>query len=160
MLAVLVCGNILGIHSICSKQDDIKRRMKEFYVRLLVCGYQRDFMIPAFLKGITRARAFIKRCSVRRCVSDRDKDTKICVLFHLPYHPRDPTSKSLQRQWRQHLIHPPWDSPLWRLNNKHKTSTGIKSMCMAYSRLKNLGNIFIYHKVDCHNGPPVSSYLE
>ena len=127
---------------------------------LVVRGYQHDLPITAFSKGITEERAFIKCGSMRLCVSDQDKDTQVRVFFRLTYHPRDPTSKSLQRQWRQHLIHPPWDSPLWRLNNKHKTSTGIKSMCMAYSRLKNLGNIFIYRKVDCHNGPPVSSYLE
>ena len=30
VLTVLVSGNILQIHSLCSKQEDINRRMKEF----------------------------------------------------------------------------------------------------------------------------------
>ena len=160
VLTGLVSGNILCIHSLCSEQDDINRRMKEFYARLLVRGYQRDFLIPAFLKGITGARAFIKRGSVCRCVLDQDKDTQGCVFFCLTYNSRDHTSKSLHRQWRQHLLHPPWEPPLWRLKNKHKIPIGIKSMCVAYSRPKNLGNIFTYHKVDRLNVPPVSSYLE
>ena len=33
-------------------------------------------------------------------------------------------------------------------------------MCVAYSRPKNLGNIFTYRKIDRLDGPPVSSYLE
>ena len=160
VLTGLVSGNILRIQSLCSKQDDIYLRMKEFYARLLVCGYQRDLMISAFTKGITGAYTFIKHGSVRRCVPDKDKDTTGQVFFHLTYHPRDPTSKSLQRQWRQHLLHPQLEPPLWRLKNKHKIPIGIKLMCVAYSRLKNLGNIFTYRKIDRLNGPPVSSDLE
>ena len=91
VLTRLVSGNILRINSLFSKQDDINRRMKEFYARLLVLGYQRDLLIPTFTKGITRARTFIKRVSVRGCVSEQDKDTQGRVLFHLPYHPRKPT---------------------------------------------------------------------
>ena len=113
LLTGLVSGNILCIHSLCRNEDDINRHMKEFYARLLVCGYQRDLLIPSFAKGITGAR-------VRQCVSDQEKKTKFCVFFHLTYHPRDPTTKNLQRQWRQHLLHPPWESPLWTLKNKAK----------------------------------------
>ena len=111
-------GSILRIHSLCSEQDDTDRCMKEFYARLLVRGYQHDLLIPAFTKGIAGARAFIKRGSVRQCVLDQDKDTQSCVFFHLTYHPRDPTSKSLQRQCHQHLLHPPCEPPLWRLKDK------------------------------------------
>ena len=64
VLTGLVSGNILRIHSLCSKQADIDLRMKKFYAILLVCGYQRDFLIPAFTKIITGARSFIKQGSV------------------------------------------------------------------------------------------------
>ena len=134
--------------------------MKEFYVRLLVRGYQRDFMIPTFAKRITGAHSFIKCGSVRQYTLDQDKDTKGRAFFHLTYHPRNSTSKDLQRQWRQQLLHPPWEPPLWRLKNKHKITIGINSMCVAYSRPKYLGNIFTYRKVDRIDGPPVSSYME
>ena len=70
LLTRLVSGNILQIHSLCSEQDDINHRMKEFHARLLVRRYQRDFLIPVFTKGITGLCAFIKRGSVRRCVSE------------------------------------------------------------------------------------------
>ena len=61
----LVSGNILRIHSICSNKENINLRMKEFYARFLVYGNQPDYLIPAFAKEITGARAFIKRDSVR-----------------------------------------------------------------------------------------------
>ena len=160
VLTGLVSGNILRIHSFCSEQDDINLHIKHFYARLLVRGYQRNLLIPAFTKGIIGARAFIKRGSVRRCKTGKEEDNKGQVFFHLTYHPRDPTSRSLQRQWRQHLLHPPWEPPLWRLKNKNKIPIGIRSMCVAYSRPKNLGNIFTYRKIDRLDGPLVSSYLE
>ena len=40
VLTGLVSGNILWIHSLCNEQDDINLRMKQFYARLLVRGYQ------------------------------------------------------------------------------------------------------------------------
>ena len=67
--------------------------MKEFYARLLVCEYQRNFLIPAITKGIKGACAFNKRGSVHTCLPDKNKDTQGHVFFHLTYHPRDPTSK-------------------------------------------------------------------
>ena len=70
VLIRLVSGNILWIHLICSEQDDIKLCMKQFYTRLLVRGYQRNLLIPAFTKGIIGACAFIKCGSVRRCKLD------------------------------------------------------------------------------------------
>ena len=109
VLTGLVSCNILRIHLFCSKQDDIDLNMKQFYARLLVRGYQSDLLLPTLTKGITGARTFIKRSSVRRCVPDKDKDTTGRVFF------LDPISKSLQRQWRHHVLHPPWEPPLWRL---------------------------------------------
>ena len=96
------------------------------------------FPIPSFMKGITESRASIKRGSVRQCVRDQEKDTEGRFFFHLTYHLRDPTSKYLRRQWRQYLLHQPWESPLWNLKNKHKIAIDINLMCVAYSRPKIL----------------------
>ena len=74
VLTGLVSGNILRIHSLCIKQDNIDRHMKKFYARLLVRGYQRDLLIPAFSKGITGARAFVKCGSVQLCVSGSSRE--------------------------------------------------------------------------------------
>ena len=128
VLTRLVPGNILQIHLLCSKQDDINRHMKEFCAWLLVRRYQRDFLIPAFSMGIIGACAFVKRGSVRQCVSYQGKDTQGRVFFHLMYHPRDPTSKSLQRQCRQHLLHPTWETPLWRLKTNTKSQL-VSNQC-------------------------------
>ena len=160
VLTGIVSGNILCIHSLCSDKEDTNCRMKEFYVRLLVRGYQRDFLIPAFSKVITGACAFIKRGSFWRCTSYQDKYTKVRVFFHVTYHTRDPAPKDLHHQWRQHLLHPTCKPPLWRLKNKHKIPIGINSMCVAYSRPTKIGNISTYHKVDSLNGIPVSFCME
>ena len=97
VLTGLVAGNILHIYSLWSDKDYINHCMKELYVSLLVCAYQCDLLIPAFTKGIMGARDFIKRGSVWQCTSDKYKDTKGCVLFHMTYHPRNTISKYLQR---------------------------------------------------------------
>ena len=77
VLTRLVSDNILWIHSLCSEQDDINLRMKQFYARLLVRGYQQNLLIPAFTKGIIGARSFIKRGSVRRCKTGEEEDNKV-----------------------------------------------------------------------------------
>ena len=76
VLTVLVSGNILWIHSLCSEKDYINLSMKQFYARLLFHGYQQNLLIPAFTKGIIRARTFIKRGSVRRCKTGEEEDNK------------------------------------------------------------------------------------
>ena len=78
----------------------------------------------------------------------------------MTYHPRDPTSKNLQRQWHQHLLHLPWESPLWRVKNKNKIPIAIRFMYVKNIHPKNLVNIFTYKKIDHFDGTPVSSYLE
>ena len=85
VLTGILSGNIFWIHLLYSRQDDINLRMKEFYARLLVHGYQHDLLIPAFTKGITGARAFFKRGSVQRCVSEQDKDTqgRVSSTYHI-----------------------------------------------------------------------------
>ena len=75
VLTVLVSGNILQIHSLCSKHDDIDLRMKQFYARLLVRRYQQNLLIPTFQKRITGAHALINCGSVRGCVPDKEKDS-------------------------------------------------------------------------------------
>ena len=95
VLTGIVSGNIIRIHSIFSNEDEINYLIKEFYARLLIHGYQRDFFIPVFTKGNTGARAFTKRGSVRQYVSDQEKHTNGRVFFHLTYHSRDKTSKYL-----------------------------------------------------------------
>ena len=125
VLTGIVSSNIIRIHLLYSKQDDINRHIKVFYDRLLVCRYQSDFLIPTFSKVIMGANAFIKRVSLQRCVLGQDKDTQGCVFFHLTYNRRNPTSKILQRQWHQHLLHPLWEPPLWRLKKKYRIPIGI-----------------------------------
>ena len=125
VLIRLVSGNILCIHLLCRDKEEFNRRMKELYVGFLVRGYEFDFLIPAFTRGITGARSFIKRSSTLRYTSDQDKDIKGRVFFNMTYYPRDPTSKYLQHKWRQHLLHPPWDPTLWRFKKKHKFPIGI-----------------------------------
>ena len=76
VLTGLVSGNILWIHSLCSKQDEIDLCMKQFYARLLVRGYQQNLLIPTFTKGIKGSRAFIKRGSMIRCKTGEEEDNK------------------------------------------------------------------------------------
>ena len=70
VLSRLVSGNILWIHSLCREQDDINLSMKQLSARLPVRGYQQNLLIPTFTKGITGARALLKRGSLRRYKPD------------------------------------------------------------------------------------------
>ena len=53
-------GNILWIHSICREQDDINLNIKQFYARLIVRGYQQNFLIPAFTRASLERAPLLK----------------------------------------------------------------------------------------------------
>jgi len=160
VLKGLVSGNTLRIYALCSEQSDIDNRIRQFYRRLLVRGYQRDKLVPAFTKGISRAKAFIARGCTQSSPIVLSNEEEKRVFFHLQYHPSDPSSRRIQRLWRHHVLQPSWERPLWLLKNDNGHPIGVRQLCVAYSRPPNLGNLFSYRKIDNLAGPPVSSYLE
>ena len=155
VLTGLIMGNVMRMHTLCSCPKDIRSKLGLFYRRLMARGYNQEDIFPVFEKAIINARAHVKR-GTRKEVADGSKR----VFFHLQYHPNDPTSSAIQKQWRLHMCYPPSEAPLPCVTNQHDAPIAIDQLTIAYSRPPNLGNLLSYRRLDKLNGPKVSSLFD
>ena len=113
-------------------------------------------LLPLFTRGInlahTKPMPSSKNKQLAQLALQRERNTqpqtsKNTVFFHIPYHPKDPISWSIQRLFRQKFL------------TNCNTTAGFQKMTIAYSRPKNLGEMLSYRRIDSFNCPPVSSYF-
>jgi hypothetical protein len=148
VLSGLVMGNLHRIYTLCSEQEDINQRVRQFYHRLLQRGYKNDKLKPLFLKAETTAK---------QPRQDKEDDDNNKIFFHLQYHPNDPPSSDLQHTWRETMLEPPGFQQLQKIKNFKHQEFGLNRMIVCYSRPLNLGNLLSYRKLKS-TGPPASSY--
>lgn len=153
LLPGIVYGSLFRIHTLCSDAKDKQQRTQEFYNRLIIRGYQPSTLIPLFQKAIMRSQTYCGPV-------DKSDKTKHSVILHLPYHPQDPHSQTIQRAWNNCVAEPHGRTPLADLINPCSfVSPEITRMIIAYSRPRNLGNLLTHRKFRLPpNGPPASSY--
>ena len=157
----LIFGNILRIYQLSSRQADVQSELCNFYSRLLDRGYKEELILPLFSKGIKNAQNYLSYSPEYR---EKLKQEKLAsssrkIFLHLPYHPQDPSSSTLQHLWRQHIYRPIDASPLDCCTNREGHLIPINQMVVAYSTSLNLGNLLSYRKICKRLGPKVSSFL-
>ena len=157
LLPGMVHGGIHRFYTLCTHNADIQAKIQAFYMKLLRRGYSRQTIRSLFREAISKARAYIANPpdpSATPQPTDRNQ-----MIFHLRYHPRNPSSKALQHAWYSTVSEPPYTKPLADIKNYGGIKIGISRMTIAYSRPNNLGNILSYRKLK-PNGPPVSSFCD
>ena len=157
VLTGLVLGNAYRIYTLCSNIHDTKVALQQFYYRLCARGYKRETLLPLF----ARAQQLFQPSSIiptNQPPTVDDTSTKR-LFFHLKYNPSDPRSNKIQKLWRLHMLHPPYEHHLSRVKNKDKVPIGIDQLTIAYLRPLNLGNLLSYRNLNRYSGPPVSSFL-
>ena len=154
MLHGLVIGNIVRIYNLCSDRNDSHHRIRQFYRRLIFRGYKRHTVIPLFDKALTLARTQASTHAAPVSITN-DKD---CVYLHLPYHPQGPNSSKFQSLFRENFVQPRFEQPYHTYKNIQGASLRVRRMIVAYTRPRNLRDIFSYRRINVYNGPPVSSY--
>jgi hypothetical protein len=99
ILSGLISGNFLRIHQLCSDAKDITKELKLFFHRLLDRGYQSDQLTPLFQQAIDNAEAYMQRKALYHLCAKSKKETahRRQVFLHLPYHPSNPSSKTIQK---------------------------------------------------------------
>ena len=161
VLTGLISGNILRIHQLCSRDDDINDRLRIFFRRLRHRGYSSEALLPIFQKAVDNAKKYLRTSPESRLAAKRAKaeESKRRVFLHLPYHPNDPPSSTVQRLWREHMLHPIGLTPLNHVENDCNERIPIDRLTIAYSRAPNFGNMFSVRKIQKHPGPNVSSFI-
>ena len=154
LLPGIVFGTLFRIHTLCSDTEDMTQRTLTFFRRLLARGYKADKLRPLFYKAIASAQNYRGPGEV----TTNDAEPERPVILHLPFHPNDPPSTSVQSAWRTCIAQPIYKMKIGDLQNpKTKTKCGINRMIIAYKRPQNLGNLLSHRNLD-DIGLPVSSY--
>ena len=158
----LIFGNVLRILQLNTQQKNVDADLIQFYHDLMDRGYQPSFITPLFQKAIDNATKYLSQSPAYRqqCKQKKLEQSRRRVFLHLPYHPNDPTSATIQRLWRTLVARPHGQPPLNALTNHHGDPIPIDNMVIAYHRSLNLGNILSYRKICKRSGPKVSSYLD
>ena len=162
VLVGLVMGQVLRIFTLCSTEDQKKKHLLNFFHRLCDRGHERLDLIPLFEKAVTNAESYLQRSdediAQRKQAKKSNGDSR--VFLHLPYHPENPSSSTLQKWFRDYISHPPGETPLEDLTNSSNHKIQIKDMTVCYHRHLNLGNVLSYRKLDKRQGPKVSDLLQ
>jgi hypothetical protein len=146
---------------LCSHEQDIEHEIYLFFNRLLDRGYSLPTLIPLFLNAEQKAR--------KRRVQQLHRQQNLCtglpqntrytasedgapldsdsVFLHLRYHPSNPSSQVIQKLWRQHMLLPMNEPPLFHLKNRAGFPVEIRRLIIAYSRAPNLGNMLSCRKI-------------
>ena len=158
----LIFGNVLRILQLNTQQKNVDADLIQFYHDLMDRGYQPSFITPLFQKAIDNATKYLSQSPAYRqqCKQKKLEQSRRRVFLHLPYHPNDPTSATIQRLWRTLVARPHGQPQLNALTNHHGDPIPIDNMVIAYHRSLNLGNILSYRKICKRSGPKVSSYLD
>jgi hypothetical protein len=157
----LIFGNVLRIYQLCSDEQDISNRLVVFFRRLRACNYSPESLLPLFNKAIENTKAYLSRSDADHATRKEAKelDAERRVFLHLPYHPRDPSSKVVQNLWRTHVMFPANERPLNMVTNHRDERIPIDRLTIAYHRAPNFGNLFSVRKIQKTPGPSVSSFL-
>jgi hypothetical protein len=148
-----------------------------FYRLFMLCSHERDIeheiyslptLIPIFLNAEQKARS---RHAQQLCLQNNHhmglphdpqytasatRTPLYSVLLHLQgYHPSNPSSSVIQKLWRQHMLMPRDEPPLYHLTNRAGHPMDIRGLIVAYSWAPNLGNILSCRKIsDMNNLAP------
>jgi hypothetical protein len=151
VLRGLVIGMTLRILRLTTALQDKRTALRSFYLRLCNRGYSSEILRKLFAEALvhTERPTFDENWWIHE---------KRCFL-HLPYHPDDPSSTTVQRLFRQHLLNPPDEPPLPELCNLLDRSIGTNRLIVAYHRPNNLRNLLfprVFRELD---NRPVSTFI-
>jgi hypothetical protein len=120
ILSGMVFVNVLHIHQLCSRATDIVRELKLFFCHLLDQGYQSSQLTLLFQQAMDNAKNYLQRTALNHVRAKSRKDTAHCrrLLLHLPYHPANSLSKSIQKLLRDLVATPDGQTPLHCLTNQ------------------------------------------
>ncbi len=149
----LIIGGIGRINRLTSEHSDRQASIQAFYQCLRIRGYSSESLCPLFNKGIAHASS---NTHVPRHVVDNNKGR---IFLHLPFHPCNPSSHSLQRLFWDVLLSPATEPALLTMQNLNLAAIGINPMAVAYHRPNNLKNILFPRQLKEVATQPVSSIL-
>jgi hypothetical protein len=118
-------------------------------------------LLPLFEKGINNAITYLSLSPEQREARKKAKIGRLDqrIFLHIPYHPQNPSSRYVQRLWRDLVFSPPGEKELTKLTNWEGHHVPIKRLIVAYHRNPNLANLNSYRKLTTRTGLKPSSFI-
>ena len=119
-------------------------------------------LTPLFQQAMDNDKAYLQ-CTTHDhlCVkSKKGEGQHRRVFLHLPYHPANPSSQTIQKHWHERVARPKGQSPFRSLTNDQGYDILIDRLTVAWHRPPNLGNLLSYRKLSKRTGLKVSSYIK
>ena len=162
VLPGIVFGNMLQIHQLCPWAVDVTQENKLFIHRLLYRGYQLAQLTPLFQQAMDNAKVYLQHTVLDHLCTKSKKGEGKCqrVFLHLPYHPTNPSSKTIQKLWHKLAASPMGQPPFHHLTNDQGYVIPINRLMIAWHCPPNLGNLLSYRKLSKCTGLKVSSYIK
>ena len=156
VLLGLVLGHCHRIYTLVSDKTKRRKHFNEFYKRLKMRGYNSSTLLP-----IQRAANIARdRNNITPMLEENIKVKPKHHYFHLRYHPQDPKSKEIQKNWDKIVAAPPGKTKYDEIINNDGVPLGKSRLIIAYRRAPNLGNLLSSRLIHKTQGPAVSSYLD
>jgi hypothetical protein len=126
-----------------------------------VCILVGSSLLPLFKKGFDNATTPMSMTLDQQVARKKAKvgRSDICIFLHIPYHPQNPSSGSIQHLWRDLIYSPPGEKTLNQLKNHFGHCVPVKRLIVAYHRNLNLANLNSYCKLSSRTGMKVSSFI-
>ncbi len=150
ILRGLVVGMTERIFRLTSHWRDKQSALQNLFFRLCNRGYTPSQLRPLFNSALSRIN--------NRPLPDPWYDEKRCFL-HLPFHPQDPSSTTVQRLFREHLLSPHREPELPDLENYSGACIRTNRLIVAYHRPSNLKNLLFPRIFRAPANKPVSTFL-
>jgi hypothetical protein len=146
----MITGYITRVFRLTSTNTDREASIRHFFRRLCDRGYTACTLCPLFHDALRRAQT-------SRCKPSEDDQEKR-IYLHLEYHPYDPSSRDLQRLFRERLQSPVNEPEFSTLCNGDSVPNGITRMIVAFRRPPNLKNALFPRRFREVLNAPASSF--
>jgi hypothetical protein len=150
ILRGLVFGMTGRIFRLTSHWRDQQSAVRHLFLRLCKRGYTSTQLRPIFKAALARID--------NPPLPDPWFHEKRCFL-HLPFHPNDPRSSTVQRLFREHMLSPRGEPELPELENPIGAQIRTNRLIVAYHRPSNLKNLLFPRIFRTPADRPVSSFM-
>ena len=163
MSRALITGQIKRYVRLSSSSADCIRSIRTFYRRLCMRGHHPDKIKPIFISAYQDAIATPPPVDesipsyIREYLEDDDSDQR--VFLHLNYNPADPPRHAFQRVFRETILHPEGEPPLYEVRNIDNKPIEIRRCTIAYHRPSNLRGLLFQRRFREAPDQPVSSFI-
>jgi hypothetical protein len=154
------------IYTLTTDPLDRRNGIRNIYLRLRNRGYRRDALLPTFEAAFTHVKQKLQagRTTGPRVTTDHGvPDTPANRVFlHLPYNALDPSHRSIQMLFGNHLSDPNGEPRLTADLRNHKDFySPTKQLVVAYHRQPNLQNVLFPRRLPYSDPehPKVSSHV-